>query len=144
MQKNADATILDNNGRAAVHMAILNGNIKLTKLLLSSNKDLLELRDRLGQTPLYLATEQDYANLCNLLITFGANIFADKLTDNNSGCCSFYLGLRLKQKFWSDLLFSSAEIGQCLSKFIKKANDRNDDIFLDALTHMKNNFDENL
>lgn len=67
---------VDDNGRPALDIAVVNGNLQIAAILIKA-KARLDGRDGLGNTPLHLAAERDRLDMAQLLIEVGAPIDAD-------------------------------------------------------------------
>ena len=67
---------VDDNGRPALDIAVVNGNLQIAAILIKA-KARLDVRDRLGNTPLHLATEHHQVEMAKLLIDVGAPVDAE-------------------------------------------------------------------
>lgn len=59
------------NGFTALHHAVRNGKLEICAYLISKKVDINAMNNE-GNTPLHLAAERDFAEICKLLITAGA------------------------------------------------------------------------
>lgn len=66
---------VDDNGRPALDIAVINGNLQIAAILIKA-KAQLGARDRLGNTPLHLAAEHHQVEMAKLLIDVGAPVDA--------------------------------------------------------------------
>jgi ankyrin repeat protein len=67
---------VDDNGRPALDIAVINGNLQIAAILIKA-KAQLGIRDRLGNTPLHLAAEHHQVEMAKLLIDVGAPVDAE-------------------------------------------------------------------
>ncbi|XP_071620553.1 protein phosphatase 1 regulatory subunit 27 [Heliangelus exortis] len=63
------------SGMAALHEAVLTGNLECVKLLVKYGADIHQ-RDENGWTPLHMACSDGYANIARYLISLGASLEA--------------------------------------------------------------------
>ena len=68
-----DANELDENGRTALLIAALNGNLQIAAIVIKAGAH-LDAKDRLGNTPLHYAAERNQIEMAQLLIDVGAII----------------------------------------------------------------------
>lgn len=64
---------VDDNGRPALNIAVINGNLQIAAILIKA-KARLDVRDRLGNTPLHIAAERDEIEMAKLLADVGAPV----------------------------------------------------------------------
>ncbi|KJV77018.1 ankyrin repeat domain-containing protein [Orientia tsutsugamushi] len=55
LEHNADATLQDNNRNTPLHLAAQGYNLKITEILLSYNKTIVDVQNNMDRTPLHLA-----------------------------------------------------------------------------------------
>jgi ankyrin repeat protein len=67
---------LDDNGRPALNIAVINGNLQIAAILIKA-KARLDVRDRLGNTPLHIAAEHGEMEMAQLLLGVGAPVDAE-------------------------------------------------------------------
>lgn len=67
---------VDDNGRPALDIAVVNGNLQIVAILIKA-KAQLGGRDRLGRTPLHLAAEHHAVEMVKLLLDVGAPVDAE-------------------------------------------------------------------
>lgn len=68
------------SGMAAIHEAVLSGNLDCVKLLVSFGADIHQ-RDEEGWTPLHMACSDDYPHIARYLLSLGA----DRDLENDCG-----------------------------------------------------------
>ncbi|CAH1156122.1 unnamed protein product [Phaedon cochleariae] len=64
----------DNTGNTAMHVSVMKNNIEILKYLLSNEDIIINRRNFLGQTPLFLAVKYGHIELTKCLIDNGANV----------------------------------------------------------------------
>lgn len=78
--KRVDLETMYPSGMAAIHEAVLSGNLECVKLLLQYGADIHQ-RDEEGWTPLHMACSDDYPHIARYLLSLGA----DRDLENNCG-----------------------------------------------------------
>jgi ankyrin repeat protein len=66
----------DDEARAGLHYAAINGNLTIIAILLKA-KAKLDVKDKLGNTPLHLAADRDQLEAAKLLLDVGAPVDAE-------------------------------------------------------------------
>ncbi len=57
----------DDAGRAGLHFAAINGNARITAILIKAGA-MINIKDPLGDTPLFYAADRDQPDVCKLLL----------------------------------------------------------------------------
>ena len=76
LDKDADISVQDHNGRTPLHLAALLGHIKTVHTLLNADADINAQNNRLD-SPLHVAAQRDHAKTVQILIDAGADINAE-------------------------------------------------------------------
>jgi len=72
-QKGADVNKADKLGATPLHRASGPGHSDIVKMLLSLDETIVDCQDRYGNTALHTACEEERVEVCQLLISHGAN-----------------------------------------------------------------------
>jgi ankyrin repeat protein len=70
---NSPNQVDEDNQRAGLHEAAMNGNIQIVAILIKAGAQ-IDIRDKLGNTPLIYASERDHAEVLKLLLDVGAQV----------------------------------------------------------------------
>lgn len=94
LRAGADPSLLDRDGRSAVHLAALSGDSSILRLLLvhlgEQHAHLVNTVDYHGLQPLHLAVKRDGERCLRLLVESGAKINAP---EQKSGCTALHLAV---------------------------------------------------
>jgi len=78
LKAGANRVVTTKSGFTALHIAVINKKIDVVRSL-ALYKELLEMRDSFGRTPLSLAAEEDQTEVCTVLLQAGASPACDVL-----------------------------------------------------------------
>jgi len=70
---NSPNQIDEDNQRTGLHEVAMNGNIQIAAILIKAGAQ-IDIRDKLGNTPLIYAAEHDHGELLKLLLDVGAQV----------------------------------------------------------------------
>ena len=92
----ADPWWKDRHGRPAMIPAVVEGHLSIVEMLLNHDKDLLEIKDRDGHTPLFIAIIWQKFEIARLLLDRGANTLATTKDGSTTLMLACYYGVDLE------------------------------------------------
>lgn len=81
-------------GLSLLHSAAIFGNTRATYAIIAKFPELIDIEDNNLNTPLHWAARYGYSDICNILITSGA----DALVNNKNNESPFYIALKNYRK----------------------------------------------
>jgi ankyrin repeat protein len=75
-----DAEAKNKDGKTALHLASLNGNVKAADLIIGKSGNIANEQDNAGKTALFYAAKKGHTGMCKFLVSKGAD---PKIKDND-------------------------------------------------------------
>uniref|UniRef100_A0A673GK23 Nuclear factor NF-kappa-B p100 subunit-like n=1 Tax=Sinocyclocheilus rhinocerous TaxID=307959 RepID=A0A673GK23_9TELE len=114
MKTGADPSLLDREGRTALHLAAHTGDETILRLILGLLGEryahLINCADFSGQYPVHLAVKKDGEHCLRLLVEAGAKI---NMPEQKSGCTALHLAVRDNLLKLACYLITEADVNTC-------------------------------
>ncbi|KAL8415662.1 hypothetical protein RB596_006317 [Gaeumannomyces avenae] len=88
LEKGIDGSIADEIGRTALHYSAEKETPELLQAILAHCGSTADTQDRMGTTPLHLASGKGYLKSCQLLLNHGSQLLADKTGHTAMHCAA--------------------------------------------------------